>query len=72
MITPNKGSKSIACKEPIMAPRKSFMLSEIPLMREVRRSMPRSDVCEKSLSVSSQLSNAVEVRRQLLKLPFSS
>ena len=47
-----------------------LVLSVIPLIREVRRSIPRSGACEKSASTKSQLSKATEEKRQSLKLPF--
>jgi len=48
------GSKSIACNELTITPRRSLMLSTIPLIREVRRSIPRKEVWEKSASTKSQ------------------
>ena len=54
----------------IIAPFRSLVLSVILLMREVRRSIPRSGACEKSASTKSQLSKATEEKRQSLKLPF--
>lgn len=70
MTTPNNGSNSIACMELTIAPCRSEILICRPLIREVRKSMFRRRVCEKSACISEQCSNAVACKRQSLRLPF--
>ena len=64
--------ENIACREVMTAPFRSLMLSVIPLIREVRKSIPRSGACEKSASTRSQLSNATDEKRQSFRLPLRS